>query len=80
MPNLNPRTQNLSRGFAAFLSPPEPDVIRFTVGQPDFDTPKGVVDAAKASMDRGETTYTRSQGSEELCEAVSKHLLRYKID
>lgn len=80
MPNLNPRTQNLSRGFAAFLSPPEPDVIRFTVGQPDFDTPKGVVDAAKASMDRGETTYTRSQGSEELCEAVSKHLQRYKID
>ena len=62
------------------MTPPSPDVIRFTVGQPDFDTPTPVVDAAIASLKRGETTYTRSQGSETLCQAVSDHLSKFDID
>ena len=36
--------------------------MRFTVGQPDLDTPAPIVDEAKASLDRGETAYTRPQG------------------
>ena len=32
---------------------PGPEVIRFTVGQPDFGTPQPVVDEAKAALDRG---------------------------
>jgi aspartate/methionine/tyrosine aminotransferase len=49
-------------------------VIRFTVGQPDFDTPLPVVEAAKAALDRGETAYTRTQGTPEVCQAVATHL------
>ena len=79
MPNLNSAFSQIGRGFAAFLAPPSPDVIRFTVGQPDFDTPAPVVDAAIDSLKRGETAYTRSQGSEALCEAVSNHLEKFKI-
>ena len=71
MPELNPNLDLVGSGFAAFLSPPGPEVVRFTVGQPDFDTPLPVVDAAKAALDRGETAYTRPQGSESLCQAVS---------
>ncbi|HJM55046.1 MAG TPA: pyridoxal phosphate-dependent aminotransferase [Poseidonia sp.] len=80
MPELNPNLDLVGTGFAAFLAPPGPEVIRFTVGQPDFDTPLPIVDAAKASLDRGETAYTRPQGSETLCQAVSDHLMQFQID
>lgn len=80
MPNLNSAFSQIGRGFAAFLAPPAPDVIRFTVGQPDFDTPEPVVDAAIDALKRGETTYTRSQGSETLCQAVSQHLSKFDIN
>ena len=77
---MNRSLSEVGIGFASFLAPPGPDVIRFTVGQPDFDTPLPVVNAAKAALDRGETTYTRTQGSEELCEAVAAHLEVHGID
>ncbi len=74
MPEISPAFSDIGRGFAAYLAPPSPDVIRFTVGQPDFDTPKVVVQSAVDALQRGETAYTRSQGSASLCEAVSSHL------
>ena len=79
MPEINRSLEHVGIGFAAFLAPPGPEVIRFTVGQPDFDTPKPVVDEVKAALDRGETAYTRTQGSVELCEAVAKHLTKHDI-
>ncbi len=80
MPSLNPRLDSVGSGFAAFLAPPGPEVIRFTVGQPDFDTPQPIVDEAKAALDRGETAYTRPQGSESLCAAVANHLTQFNIE
>ena len=72
MPEINPVLSQVGIGFAGFLAPPGPEVIRFTVGQPDFGTPQPIVDEAKASLDRGETAYTRPQGTVELCEAVQQ--------
>ena len=80
MPEVNPVLAQVGSGFAAFLAPPGPEVVRFTVGQPDFDTPLPVVNEAKAALDRGETTYTRPQGSEAVCEAVQSHLAQFDID
>ena len=80
MPQINKNINKVGTGFAAFLSPPSPDVIRFTVGQPDFATPNAIVDSAKSALDRGETAYTRTQGSPELCQAVSEHLKGHEID
>ena len=80
MPEINPVLGQVGKGFAAFLAPPGPEVVRFTVGQPDFDTPQLVVDEAKAALDRGETAYTRPQGSEVLCKAVKEHLMQFEID
>ena len=80
MPEINPVLSQVGIGFAGFLAPPGPEVIRFTVGQPDFGTPQPVVDEAKASLDRGETAYTRPQGTVELCEAVQEHLTRFDIN
>ena len=80
MPKISPAFSKIGRGFAAYLSPPEPDVIRFTVGQPDFDTPDVVVQSAVDALHRGETAYTRSQGSASLCEAVTNHLHTLQIN
>jgi aspartate aminotransferase len=79
MPRRNTVYDDVGRGFAAFLAPPPPDVIRFTVGQPDFETPAKAVEAAVAGLRSGAHGYTRSQGSESLCEAVANHLRGYGI-
>ena len=80
MPQINKNINKVGTGFAAFLSPPSPDVIRFTVGQPDFAPPEAIVESAKSALDRGETAYTRTQGSPDLCQAVSQHLKGHEID
>lgn len=38
------------------------DIIHFELGEPDFDTPPNIVDAACASLHGGETHYTTSAG------------------
>ena len=80
MPSMNSNIGDIGRGFAAFLSPPPEGVVRFTVGQPDFRTPQPVVDAAKSDLDNGLHGYTRSQGSEEICQAVANYLTKYNLD
>ena len=47
------------------------DVISFTVGEPDFDTPKHIVDAAIEALRRGETRYTPNAGILPLRKAIS---------
>ena len=80
MPSINNNIGNIGRGFAAFLAPPPEGVVRFTVGQPDFRTPKSVVEAAKNDLDNGLHGYTRSQGSEEVCQSVATHLQKYGLE
>ena len=80
MPSLNSNVGNVSRGFAAFLAPPPEGVVRFTVGQPNFRTPDSVVNSAKAALDSGQHGYTRSQGSEEICNSVANYLTKYDIN
>ena len=48
-------------------------VIHLEVGEPDFDTPAAVNEAAKAALDAGKTHYTHSLGLPELREAVAAH-------
>jgi len=46
------------------------DVIGLSAGEPDFDTPRNVKDAAIAAIERGETKYTDVAGTAELRQAV----------
>lgn len=48
------------------------DVIRLEVGEPDFDTPKHIKDAAKEALEKGFTHYTSSAGILPLREAVAE--------
>ena len=45
-------------------------VIGFAAGEPDFDTPAYICEAAKAAMDRGETRYTPVAGTLSLRKAI----------
>jgi aspartate aminotransferase len=46
------------------------DVIGLGAGEPDFDTPQNVKDAAKAAIDAGKTKYTAVDGIPELKKAI----------
>lgn len=46
------------------------DVIGLAVGEPDFDTPDFIKDAAKAAMDKGQTKYTPVPGTVDLRKAI----------
>lgn len=59
------------------------DVISFGAGEPDFDTPINVKNAAKKAIDEGFTKYTPTSGIIELKEAIARkmkldHHLNYK--
>ena len=51
------------------------DVVHLDAGEPDFDTPVWIIDAAKRALDDGYTRYTPSGGLPELKEAI-----RYKLE
>ncbi len=50
------------------------DIISFSLGEPDFTTPEHIIEAAKASLDRGDTHYTPSPGIPELRKAIAEKL------
>jgi len=47
------------------------DLVSFAVGEPDFDTPKHIVEAAKHALDTGATRYTTVSGIAELRQAIA---------
>jgi aspartate aminotransferase len=52
------------------------DVISFGAGEPDFDTPERIKDAASQAMRRGQTKYTEVGGIPELRAAICAKLKR----
>ena len=52
------------------------DVISFGAGEPDFDTPERIKEAAIRAMRKGHTKYTDASGIVELREAVCRKLER----
>jgi aspartate aminotransferase len=61
------------------------DVVAFGAGEPDFDTPGFIKEAAKAALDKGQTKYTPAPCIPELREAIARKFnvengLPYKAD
>ncbi|HKE16940.1 MAG TPA: pyridoxal phosphate-dependent aminotransferase [Kofleriaceae bacterium] len=59
---------------AAELKAAGVDVIGFGAGEPDFDTPAHIKEAARAALDRGVGKYTHVAGVIELRRAIARHL------
>ncbi len=53
------------------------DIISLGAGEPDFDTPEHIKDAAKAAIDAGKTKYTAVDGITELKDAI---IAKFKRD
>ncbi len=57
------------------------DVVGFGAGEPDFDTPENIRNAAKKALDMGLTRYTPAAGSLELRRAIAERLAdKYGLD
>ncbi len=52
------------------------DVISLSLGEPDFDTPEHIKEAAKAALDAGDTKYTPVPGTPALRQAISDKFKR----
>ena len=55
-------------------------IIHLEIGEPDFETPQRIIDAAKESLDRGDTHYTHSLGILPLREAIARYYsVNYRV-
>jgi aspartate aminotransferase len=61
-------------GLANELKRKGHDVISFSLGEPDFDTPTNICDAAVKSLRRGDTHYSPAPGIPELRAAIAEKL------
>ncbi len=52
------------------------NVISFSAGEPDFETPKSIKDAGKRAIEAGHTKYTDSSGISELKCAIRQKFMR----
>lgn len=66
------KTESLSLLKVSKLAKGLEDVIYLNVGEPDFNTPPHIVEAAKRYLDKGYTYYTPDEGVWELREAVAE--------
>ncbi|MBF2058270.1 MAG: pyridoxal phosphate-dependent aminotransferase [Cyanobacterium sp. T60_A2020_053] len=53
------------------------DVCSFSAGEPDFDTPIHIKEAAKKALDEGKTKYGAAAGELKLREAIARKLKEY---
>ncbi len=79
---MEPRLSDRVRSFPPsgirkiFELAKQPGVISLAVGEPDFDTPPHIREAAKASLDRGETHYSSNLGEDDLRRAIAGRAAR----
>lgn len=80
---LSKRIQSLSSSMtiaistlAAELKAEGKDILSFSAGEPDFDTPQKIKDAAIRAINEGYTKYTPVAGLPALLEAISDKLQR----
>ena len=52
------------------------DIVNFSVGEPDFNTPINIINAGKIAMDKGHTKYTAGPGMIEFRQAICDKLER----
>ena len=52
------------------------DVLVLAAGEPDFDTPKNIINAAKVAMEEGQTRYVPGKGTPELQKAIQEKFIK----
>ena len=73
--NLAPLKRSAIRVYTN-LARQTPDCAMLTIGEPDFDTPEGIRQAAWAALQQGQTHYAPNQGTQDLREAIAAYETR----
>lgn len=68
--NLSPLQRSGIRRYTN-LAKEVPGCVMLTIGEPDFDTPQAIKDAARAALESNRTHYAPNQGVEELICAIA---------
>ncbi len=55
------------------------DIVHLEIGEPDFDTPKNIIDAACRALNSGYTHYTAAPGIPEVRETIAEYIRSHKI-
>lgn len=50
------------------------DIVHLEIGEPDFDTPRNIIDAGVNALQTGHTHYTPAPGIPPLREAIARHI------
>lgn len=72
---LAPSTTTALKNLAAKLAAEGKDIISLVIGEPDFDTPSRIKEAAFRSLDEGFTHYVPTSGIPALKEKIAQKLL-----
>ncbi|MEX2644223.1 MAG: pyridoxal phosphate-dependent aminotransferase [Acetobacterales bacterium] len=70
MDRIKPSPTNAASSRAKELKAEGRDIVGLSSGEPDFDTPLNIKEAAKKAIDAGDTKYTHLNGTPELRKAV----------
>ncbi len=70
--NLAPLKRSAIRVYTN-LARQTPDCAMLTIGEPDFDTPESIRQAAWAALQQGQTHYAPNQGTQALREAIAAY-------
>jgi aspartate aminotransferase len=73
---IKPSPTNVLTGKVAELKAQGRDIIGLGAGEPDFDTPEPIKQAAKRALEAGETKYTPIAGTMQLRKAIAAKFLR----
>lgn len=76
MQRVRPSPTSAVLGLAAELRAAGRDIVSLGAGEPDFDTPEHIRDAAIVAIKNGATRYTPIDGTRELKEAVCRKFRR----
>ncbi|MCI0472170.1 MAG: pyridoxal phosphate-dependent aminotransferase [Ignavibacteria bacterium] len=76
MANLGTETAFEVLAKAKKLEAEGKSIIHLEIGEPDFDTPKNIIDAAVKSVQSGDTHYTPSNGILPLRESIARYMSR----
>ena len=76
MASVKPSPTGAVLALAAELQAAGRDLISLGAGEPDFDTPQHIRDAAIAAINSGQTRYTPTDGTAELREAIQAKFSR----
>lgn len=76
MENLGTETAFVVLAKAKALEKQGKDMVHLEIGEPDFDTPKNIKEAAVKALNSGYTHYVPSAGIPELREAIAEYIAK----